>query len=310
MEEDYTMLYRPVAAAENSKFCQKIDLDPLKKPKLPHTVEELTVEDPSVQNEELIVEDPKNPDSQQVKRRRRDPRPGVFIEQSKDQPVIADEDEDGLYEFDFETAKETTETPFDFETTATTTATETGFDFEANETRMDVDTNPIEIPVTATVSAPSVTPVTESTPLVSSTIGSSSGATHDEPCSSKGKQPEEALRMPIVDDSSVDDEFINVRELKRRIVILEQDSIHKDAKIIQLEDTIVQKNQQIDQLQGDVGLLFNMVYDLRGKLEKKFGDEFIDPTDTERRGKAKEDRARALRRMTLIELQLWIITLQ
>ncbi|MFS7935442.1 hypothetical protein Hanom_Chr05g00403501 [Helianthus anomalus] len=99
--------------------------------------------------------------------------------------------------------------------------------------------------------------------------------------------------MPFVDDSSDGDEFISIRELKRRIVVLEQDSIHKDAKIIQLEDTIVQKNQQIDQLQGDGGLFFNMEYDLRGKLEKKFSDEFIDPTDTERRRKAEEDRARA-----------------
>ncbi|MFS7930052.1 hypothetical protein Hanom_Chr04g00339621 [Helianthus anomalus] len=88
--------------------------------------------------------------------------------------------------------------------------------------------------------------------------------------------------MPFVDDSSDDDEFISVRELKKKIVVLEQDSIYKDAKIIELEDTIVQKNQQIDQLQGDVSLLFNIVYDLHGKLEKKFGDEFDDPTDTER----------------------------
>ncbi|MFS7912590.1 hypothetical protein Hanom_Chr02g00131751 [Helianthus anomalus] len=149
------------------------------------------------------------------------------------------------------------------------------------------------IPISATVSVPVETPVTESKPLVTATIGSSSGAIHDIPGSSRGKQPEEALRMPFVGDSSDDDEFISVRELKKRIVVLEQDSIHKDAKIIQLEDKIMQKNQQIDQLQGDVGLLFNMVYDLRGKLEKKFGDEFIDPTDTDRRRKAKEDRARA-----------------
>ncbi|KAJ0805305.1 hypothetical protein HanPI659440_Chr02g0048351 [Helianthus annuus] len=150
------------------------------------------------------------------------------------------------------------------------------------------------IPITATVYVPLETPVTESTPLVTATIGSSSGAIHDIPGSSRGKQPEEALRMPFFGDSSDDgDEFISVRELKKRIVVLEQDSIHKDAKIIQLEDKIVQKNQQIDQLQGDVGLLFNMVYDLRGKLEKKFGDEFIDPTDTDRRRKAEEGRARA-----------------
>ncbi|MFS7943185.1 hypothetical protein Hanom_Chr06g00497291 [Helianthus anomalus] len=99
--------------------------------------------------------------------------------------------------------------------------------------------------------------------------------------------------MLFDDDSSNDDEFISMREMKKRLVVLEQDSIHKDAKIIQLEDTIVQKNQQIDQLQGEVSLLFNMVYDLRGKLERKFGRDFSDPTDVESRRKSDEDRARA-----------------
>ncbi|MFS7967627.1 hypothetical protein Hanom_Chr09g00787921 [Helianthus anomalus] len=120
-----------------------------------------------------------------------------------------------------------------------------------------------------------------------------SGIVHDEPVSSSDKRPEEPLRTLFDDDSSDDDEFINMREMKKRFVVLEQDSIHKDAKIIQLEDTIVQKNQQIDQRQGDVSLLFNMVYDLRGKLEKKFGRDFSDPTDVENRRKADEDRARA-----------------
>ncbi|MFS7995384.1 hypothetical protein Hanom_Chr12g01117281 [Helianthus anomalus] len=36
-----------------------------------------------------------------------------------------------------------------------------------------------------------------------------------------------------------------------------------------------------------------MVHDLRGKLEKKFGDEFTDPTNTEIKRKAEEDQARA-----------------
>ncbi|MFS7975745.1 hypothetical protein Hanom_Chr10g00884321 [Helianthus anomalus] len=35
-----------------------------------------------------------------------------------------------------------------------------------------------------------------------------------------------------------------------------------------------------------------MVYDLRGKLEKKFGNKFSDPTDIESRRKADEDRER------------------
>ncbi|KAF5768319.1 hypothetical protein HanRHA438_Chr14g0645681 [Helianthus annuus] len=130
-------------------------------------------------------------------------------------------------------------------------------------------------------------------PPVTSEPAGPSGIIHDEPGSSSGKKPEEPLRMLFDDDSSDDDEFISMREMKKRLVVLEQDSIHKDAKIVQLEDTIVQKNQQIDQLQGDVSLLFNMVYDLRGKLEKKFGREFTDPTDIENRRKADADRARA-----------------
>jgi len=56
---------------------------------------------------------------------------------------------------------------------------------------------------------------------------------------------------------------------------------------------VAQKDKQIDQLQGDVSLLFSLVYDLRGKLEKKFGEEFSDPVDAEERQKAEEERAQA-----------------
>ncbi|KAJ0691470.1 hypothetical protein HanPI659440_Chr15g0575431 [Helianthus annuus] len=214
--------------------------------------------DPSIQSQEPVTEDPNDSNSQPLKRRKRDPRPGVFVEPIQDQPVI-DEDDDGLYDFDLETAKDTTETPFEFEATAT--ATETAFDFETTETIMDVDLDSAEVSVSSeipiTVSDPSETPVTVSTPQVIAVIGSSFVVVRDEPCSSSGKRPDEHLKMSFVDDSSDDDEFISVRELKKRIVVLEQDSIHKAATIIQLKDTIVQKNQQIDQLQGDVSLLFN-----------------------------------------------------
>ncbi|MFS7919470.1 hypothetical protein Hanom_Chr03g00213021 [Helianthus anomalus] len=216
--------------------------------------------DPSVQSEDQMTEDQKDLDTQQVKRRRRDPRPGVYIEKNKDQPTTAAEDEDGLYDFDFEK-----------DTTATAVDTETWFDFDVDTTRIDVDVNLTEIlPVTAA-------------------IESSSSTVRDEPCSSSGKRPEEPLTMPYVDDSSNDDEFISMREMKKRIVVLVQDSIHKDAMIIQLKDTMVQKNQ----LQGGVSLLFNMVCDLCGKLVKKFGDAFSDPADMDSRRKAKEDEARA-----------------
>ncbi|MFS8034620.1 hypothetical protein Hanom_Chr17g01583271 [Helianthus anomalus] len=214
--------------------------------------------DPSVQNEEQTTKDPKDPDTQQMKRKRRDPLPGMYIEQNKDQPTTNADDEYGLY------------------------------DLILRKTQLLPPLIQKYIPVATIVS----TLITESTLPVVVAIASSSGTTHDEPCSSSGKRPEEPVRMSFVDDLS-DDEFISMREMKKRIVVLEQDSIHKDAKIIQLEDTIVQKNQQIDQLQGDVSLLFNMVYDLRGKLGMRFGNEFSDPTDTENQRKAEQDRARA-----------------
>ncbi|KAJ0501936.1 hypothetical protein HanHA300_Chr11g0406851 [Helianthus annuus] len=218
----------------------------------------------------------KDPDSLPLKRKKRDPRLGMYVEQNKDQSMNDVEDDDGLYDFDFE--KNVTDT----------TTTEDIFDFNVDTQRIDLETNTTDIPVTNVVSDP----VIESMPPVTTTIAGPSGTIHEEPGSSSGKRPEEPLRM-LFDDDSSDDEFISMREMKKRLVVLEQDSIHKDAKIIQLEDTIVQKNQQIDQLQGDVSLLFNMVYDLRGKLEKKFGREFSDPTDVESRRKADEDRARA-----------------
>ncbi|MFS7935251.1 hypothetical protein Hanom_Chr05g00401281 [Helianthus anomalus] len=137
------------------------------------------------------------------------------------------------------------------------------FDFEIADTRMDVSFESAEVSISLEI------PVMH-------------------PCSSSGIRHGESRftcsKLPFVDDSSDDDEeFISVRELKKRIVVLKQDSIHKDAKIIQLEDTIIQKNQQIDQLQWEVGLLFSIVYDIHGKLEKKSLEKnFFDPTYTEK----------------------------
>ncbi|MFS7975743.1 hypothetical protein Hanom_Chr10g00884301 [Helianthus anomalus] len=83
--------------------------------------------DPSVQNDEQTSNDPKDPETQQVKRRR-DPRPGVYVEQNKGQPMTDAEDGEGLYDFDFEK-----------DASATTTATDTMFDFDVDTSRMDVD---------------------------------------------------------------------------------------------------------------------------------------------------------------------------
>ncbi|MFS7955320.1 hypothetical protein Hanom_Chr07g00641281 [Helianthus anomalus] len=173
---------------------------------------------------ELVTEDPHDSDSHPIKHRRRDPRPGVYVEQ--DQQV---DDDESLYTFDFETAA----------------TTDTTFDFKAADTQMDVSTESAE------TSVPSETPVVTSVPLetptVTSTspeipvIRSSSTIVYDAPCSSSGvryKEPRfDSSKIPFVDDSS-DDDDVSVSELKKRMVILGQDSIRKDAKIVQLEDTI------------------------------------------------------------------------
>ncbi|KAJ0612012.1 hypothetical protein HanHA300_Chr01g0022361 [Helianthus annuus] len=84
--------------------------------------------DPSVHVEEQTSSDPKDPDTLPLKRKRRDPRPGMYVEQSQDQPIYDTKDEDGLYDFDFEK-----------NTTDTTTATENIFEFDVDTQRMDAD---------------------------------------------------------------------------------------------------------------------------------------------------------------------------
>ncbi|KAM0044015.1 hypothetical protein Hdeb2414_s0010g00348201 [Helianthus debilis subsp. tardiflorus] len=242
---------------------------------------------PTLSNEEPS-ESPKDPDSLPLKRKMGDPRLGMYVEQNKDQPVYADEDDDGLYNFDFEKS-----------VTDTTTSAEDIFEFNADAQRTVLETTTADVQVT-NVGSDSIV---DAIPLGISDSAGPSGVIHDMPSSSSGKRPEEPLRMPFDNDSSDEDEFISMREMKRRMVVLEQDSIHKDAKIVQLEDTIVKKDQQIEQLQGDVSLLFNMVYDLRGKLEKKFGNEFSDPTDV-------ENRRKALIEMMLNVVLLWKNTLK
>ncbi|KAJ0796128.1 hypothetical protein HanPI659440_Chr04g0158581 [Helianthus annuus] len=235
--------------------------------------------DLSVSTEEP-VESPRDSDSIPLKRKRRDPRPGMFVEQGKDQSINIADDDEGLYDFDFEK-----------NVSDTTTTAENFFDFDAGTQGDDIATMDVEV---QNETGPNVEVRNEAGPSGIVDAGPS-GIVHEEPGSSSGKRPEEPLRMPFDSDSSDEDEFIRMRDMKKRMVVLEQDSIHKDAKIIQLEDTIVKKDQQIEQLQGDVSLLFNIVYDLRGKLEKKFGQEFSDPTDVENRRKAmaKDDAERS-----------------
>ncbi|MFS8008260.1 hypothetical protein Hanom_Chr14g01270581 [Helianthus anomalus] len=101
-------------------------------------------------------------------------------------------------------------------------------------------------------------------------------------------------RRQVVEKSdSGSDEDAGVARLKRRVVVLEQDATTKDAQfsslqqdsalkeahISSLQARISSRDQIIDQLQGDLGTLMSVVYDLKAKLEKKFGNEFIDKED-------------------------------
>ncbi|MFS8022627.1 hypothetical protein Hanom_Chr16g01441761 [Helianthus anomalus] len=84
------------------------------------------------------------------------------------------------------------------------------------------------------------------------------------------------------------------------VIVLEQDSILKDAQISFLQDQVSNKDQTIKQLQSDVNRLMCMVFDLKEKLEKldkKFGREFADvdddPMNIEQRDQTAEERAAA-----------------
>ncbi|MFS7999319.1 hypothetical protein Hanom_Chr12g01164671 [Helianthus anomalus] len=59
----------------------------------------------------------------------------------------------------------------------------------------------------------------------------------------------------------------------------EQDAALKEAQISSLQAQISSRDQKIDQLQGDLGMLMSVVYDLKSKLKKRFGNEFIDKED-------------------------------
>ncbi|KAM0042220.1 hypothetical protein Hdeb2414_s0011g00375541 [Helianthus debilis subsp. tardiflorus] len=161
-------------------------------------------------------ESPMDSDDIPLKRKRRDPRPGMFIKQSKDQSVTVADDAEGLYDFDIEK---------DIDDTTTTATTENVFEFDAGTQGDDAVMTNVE---SQTEDVPNVEAHTEVGPSETVSAGPS-GTIHAEPSSSS--------------------------------------------------------DQQIEQLQGDVSLLFTIVYDLRGKLEKKFGQEFSDPTDVENRKK-------------------------
>ncbi|MFS7948120.1 hypothetical protein Hanom_Chr06g00556221 [Helianthus anomalus] len=71
-----------------------------------------------------------------------------------------------------------------------------------------------------------------------------------------------------------------VAELKNaQIISLQQDAELKEAHISSLQSQLTNRDLTIDQLQGDVGMLMSTVYDLKAKLDKKFGNEFVDKED-------------------------------
>ncbi|KAF5820874.1 hypothetical protein HanXRQr2_Chr01g0007151 [Helianthus annuus] len=63
----------------------------------------------------------------------------------------------------------------------------------------------------------------------------------------------------------------------KRIIMLEEDKIFKDVEIVSLLEEITHKNQQIQELETNLGSLSAIVTDLKQKLEGKFGKEFVEP---------------------------------
>ncbi|MFS8024484.1 hypothetical protein Hanom_Chr16g01463821 [Helianthus anomalus] len=86
-------------------------------------------------------------------------------------------------------------------------------------------------------------------------------------------------KRQVYESDSDNDEEEYVKRLKRRIVSLQQDDALKEAHISSLQSQLTNRDLTIDQLQGDVGMLMSIVYDLKTKLEKKFGNEFVDKED-------------------------------
>ncbi|MFS7954097.1 hypothetical protein Hanom_Chr07g00626311 [Helianthus anomalus] len=104
--------------------------------------------------------------------------------------------------------------------------------------------------------------------------GSSSGAGNTEHDEAAFRYATE--KRQVFESDSDSDEDVNVKRLKRRVV---QDDALKEAQISSLQSQMSNRDLTIDQLQGDLGMLMFTVYDLKAKLEKKFGNEFTDKED-------------------------------
>ncbi|KAJ0797655.1 putative Longin domain, v-SNARE, coiled-coil domain-containing protein [Helianthus annuus] len=105
-------------------------------------------------------------------------------------------------------------------------------------------------------------------------------------------------RKVIEDSDSDEDTDVDVVKLQNRVIVLEQDSILKDAQIASLQVQVTNKDQTIEELQNDVKMLMSTVFDLKAKLEKKSGREFADkdddPMSVEQRERTSEEREATL----------------
>ncbi|KAF5809750.1 hypothetical protein HanRHA438_Chr04g0171191 [Helianthus annuus] len=118
----------------------------------------------------------------------------------------------------------------------------------------------------------------------------------------------EAAARPIQEEtheassSSDSDDLFEENEttiLMRRITVLEEDKIFKDAQIASLMEEVVVKNQKIHELETNLGALTTIVMDMKQKLEGKFLKEFADPpkeTTTKERAKEQKEHDEAMDR--------------
>ncbi|MFS7984984.1 hypothetical protein Hanom_Chr11g00993031 [Helianthus anomalus] len=86
-----------------------------------------------------------------------------------------------------------------------------------------------------------------------------------------------AEKMKVFEDSDSDDD-VDVVKLQKKVVVLEQDSILKDAHVASLQAQVSNKGKVIDELQSGEHVDVDGI-NLKAKLEKKFGSEFADKHD-------------------------------
>ncbi|MCQ7285383.1 hypothetical protein NP026_23790, partial [Salmonella enterica] len=172
---DAVSTVNPVISAENLALLLKKVADTMGNPPTNLSV---STEEPE--------ESPRDSDDIPLKRKRRDPRPGMFIEQRKDQSVTVADDAEGLYKFDFETNVDDT-------TTTTDSFFESDAGIQGDDTVMaNVEAQHEAVPnvEVQTEVVPDIEARTEAGPSETVSAGPS-GIVHEEPGSSSGKRPVE-----------------------------------------------------------------------------------------------------------------------